>query len=106
MLISLNCWRSFGRAFPVFVALEVPENRVSVKDAVETYLFNSQLLSRPDGTMMLVLPEESRQHPGCLRYLCEQVEADTATQSPEGVLICAKACITGVVQPACVCRWC
>lgn len=62
---------------PCFVALEVPENRVSVKDAVETYLFNSQLLSRPDGTMMLVLPEESRQHPGVWRYLCEQVEADT-----------------------------
>ena len=62
---------------PGFVALEVPADRVSVKDAVETYLFNSQLLSRPDGTMMLVLPEESRQHPGVWRYLCEQVEADT-----------------------------
>ena len=62
---------------PGFVALEVPENRVSVKDAVETYLFNSQLLSRSDGTMMLVLPEESRQHPGVWRFLCEQVEADT-----------------------------
>lgn len=62
---------------PGFVALEVPADRVSVKDAVETYLFNSQLLSRPDGTMMLVLPEESRQHPGVWRYLCEQIEADT-----------------------------
>jgi len=62
---------------PGFVALEVPENRVSVKDAIETYLFNSQLLSQPDGTMMLVLPEESRQHPGVWRYLCEQIEADT-----------------------------
>ncbi|MGK3141119.1 N-succinylarginine dihydrolase [Pantoea sp. C2G6] len=61
---------------PGFIALEVPENRVSVKDAVETYLFNSQLLSRPDGTMLLVLPEESRQHPGVWRYLCEQVEGD------------------------------
>ncbi|WP_337021217.1 N-succinylarginine dihydrolase [Pantoea anthophila] len=61
---------------PGFVALEVPDNRVSVKDAVDTYLFNSQLLSRPDGTMMLVLPEESRQHPDVWRYLCEQVEGD------------------------------
>jgi len=61
---------------PGFVALDVPEHRVSVKDAVETYLFNSQLLSRPDGTMMLVLPEESRQHSGVWRYLCEQVEGD------------------------------
>lgn len=62
---------------PGFAAVEVPADRVSVKDAVETYLFNSQLLSRHDGTMMLVLPEESRQHPGVWRFLCEQVEADT-----------------------------
>ncbi|QZX94261.1 N-succinylarginine dihydrolase [Pantoea alfalfae] len=62
---------------PGFVALEVPADRVSVKEAVETYLFNSQLLSRPDGTMMLVLPEESRQHAGVWRYLCEQVEGDS-----------------------------
>jgi succinylarginine dihydrolase len=59
------------------VTLEVPADRVSVKETVETYLFNSQLLSRPDGSMMLVLPEESRQHPGVWRYLCEQVEGDT-----------------------------
>jgi len=61
---------------PGFVALEVPENRVSVKDAVNTYLFNSQLLSQPDGSMLLVLPEESRQHTGVWDYLCEQVESD------------------------------
>lgn len=58
-----------------FVALGVPENRVSVKDAVNTYLFNSQLLSQPDGSMLLVLPEESRQHAGVWDYLCEQVES-------------------------------
>jgi len=62
---------------PGFVALEVPEHRVSVKEAVDTYLFNSQLLTHPDGSMMLVLPEESRQHTGVWRYLCEQVEGDT-----------------------------
>ncbi len=30
-----------------------------MQDAVETYLFNSQLLSQDDGSMMLVLPQES-----------------------------------------------
>ena len=59
---------------PDFTAIEVPEACVSVADAVSTYLFNSQLLSRPDGGMLLVLPEESRQHPGVWRYLCELVE--------------------------------
>lgn len=62
------------RRVPGFAAIEVPEARVSVADAVSTYLFNSQLLSRPDGGMLLVLPEESRQHPGVWRYLCELVE--------------------------------
>lgn len=59
-----------------FQAIEVPENRVSVADAVDTYLFNSQLLSRAQGDMMLVLPQESREHSGVWRYLCELVEAD------------------------------
>ncbi|MCW0312813.1 N-succinylarginine dihydrolase [Pantoea ananatis] len=66
---------------PGFVALEVPTSRVSVQDAVSTYLFNSQLLTRADGSMMLVLPEESRQHPGVWRYLSEQVACDGPLQS-------------------------
>lgn len=62
------------RRVPGFTAIEVPESRVSVADAVSTYLFNSQLLSRDDGAMLLVLPEESRQHPGVWGYLSELVE--------------------------------
>ncbi|MDU6925545.1 N-succinylarginine dihydrolase [Franconibacter helveticus] len=54
---------------PGFMAIEVPASEVSVQDAVQTYLFNSQLLSREDGSMTLVLPEESRQHEGVWRYL-------------------------------------
>ncbi len=47
-----------------FMAIEVPATQVSVSDAVSTYLFNSQLLSRDDGSMMLVLPQECREHAG------------------------------------------
>ncbi|WBV23462.1 N-succinylarginine dihydrolase [Pantoea piersonii] len=65
---------TLARRVPGFTAIEVPDSRVSVADAVSTYLFNSQLLSRDDGTMLLVLPEESRQHPGVWRYLSELVE--------------------------------
>ncbi len=60
---------------PGFTAIVVPEAQVSVSDAVNTYLFNSQLLSQPDGSMLLVVPEESRQHAGVWRYLCELVES-------------------------------
>ena len=59
---------------PGFTAIEVPASRVSVADAVSTYLFNSQLLTREDGAMLLVLPEESRQHAGVWNYLNEQLE--------------------------------
>ncbi len=58
-----------------FIPIEVPDHRISVSDAVETYLFNSQLLSRDDGKMLLVLPEEARQHPGVWHYLSELVES-------------------------------
>ncbi|MEH0885614.1 N-succinylarginine dihydrolase [Enterobacter sp. UNJFSC 003] len=61
---------------PGFMPIQVPTGAVSVQDAVETYLFNSQLLSRDDGSMMLVLPQESRNHEGVWRYLSELVKAD------------------------------
>lgn len=61
---------------PGFTAIEVPADKVSVADAVGTYLFNSQLLSREDGSMTLILPEESRQHAGVWRYLNEVLAAD------------------------------
>ncbi|MNN31001.1 N-succinylarginine dihydrolase [compost metagenome] len=59
-----------------FTALEVPAAEVSVADAVATYLFNSQLLSRDDGSMMLVLPQECREHAGVWRYLNGLLDAD------------------------------
>ena len=58
-----------------FTPVVVPDSQVSVADAVATYLFNSQLLSKANGKMVLVLPEEARQHPGVWRYLCELVES-------------------------------
>jgi succinylarginine dihydrolase len=41
--------------------IEIPEDRVSLKDAIETYLFNSQLVTLPDGTMCLIAPVECRE---------------------------------------------
>lgn len=42
---------------------------VTLADAVSTYLFNSQLLPRADGGMLLVAPEECREHAAVARYL-------------------------------------
>lgn len=52
-----------------FQAVCVPNNAVSVEDAVRSYLFNSQLLSRADGGMLLVVPEECRNNANVWNYL-------------------------------------
>ncbi|MCA6221751.1 N-succinylarginine dihydrolase [Photorhabdus antumapuensis] len=52
-----------------FVTIEVPAEQISIKDAVYSYLFNSQLLSKTDGKMMIVVPEECRQRSAVWGYL-------------------------------------
>ncbi|MFD2191007.1 N-succinylarginine dihydrolase [Pistricoccus aurantiacus] len=42
------------------IPVRVPEETVSLEDAVATYLFNSQLLANADGSMTLVVPGECR----------------------------------------------
>ncbi|MGN6669699.1 MAG: N-succinylarginine dihydrolase [Trinickia sp.] len=49
--------------------IEVPDARVSVSDAVSSYLFNSQLLARDDGRDVLVVPQECRENPRVSAYL-------------------------------------
>ena len=53
--------------------IEVPDARVSVADAVTSYLFNSQLLTRPDGRDVLVVPQECRENPRVAAYLDDLV---------------------------------
>lgn len=60
-----------------FISIEVPENRVSVEDAVATYLFNSQILTRADGGMSIVVPEESRQNKAVWNYLNDMIQMGT-----------------------------
>ncbi len=56
-----------------FVAIEVSADDVSVEDAVQSYLFNSQLLTRPgaqmSGDMLLLVPEECRSNARVWAYL-------------------------------------
>jgi succinylarginine dihydrolase len=59
-----------------FIPIEVPASKVSVSDAVATYLFNSQLLSKADGKMLIVVPEESRRNVRVWAYLNELIQGD------------------------------
>ena len=45
---------------PGVQVVEVPADRVSLANAISSYLFNAQLLTPPSGEMTLVVPEECR----------------------------------------------
>lgn len=50
-------------------ALRVDTGQVPIADAVSSYLFNSQLLTREDGRMALVIPQECQENRAVSRYL-------------------------------------
>jgi succinylarginine dihydrolase len=56
-------------------AVRVDAAAVPLADAVASYLFNSQLLTKPDGRMALVVPHECRENPAVAGYLAGLVEA-------------------------------
>jgi succinylarginine dihydrolase len=49
--------------------VRVDTAEVSVTDAVSSYLFNSQLLSKDNGRMALVIPQECQENEAVARYL-------------------------------------
>jgi len=53
--------------------VRVDTRLVSVADAVASYLFNSQLLTKADGNMALVIPQECQENLAVARYLEELV---------------------------------
>jgi succinylarginine dihydrolase len=55
--------------------VRVPTLAVPVADAVASYLFNSQLLSKADGRMALVVPHECRENAAVSNYLAQLVNS-------------------------------
>ncbi len=68
--------QQLAQRVPGFTPLVVPASRVSVAEAVATYLFNSQLVSRADGSMAPILPQEAQEHAGVWEYLNELLAGD------------------------------
>lgn len=54
---------------PRVMIVEVAESDVPLADAISSYLFNSQLVTLPDGAMALILPMECRESPSVKRWL-------------------------------------
>jgi len=65
-------------AFPSLEVVEVPTAKVSVRDAVHSYLFNSQLLSINDKRMVLIAPAECQANSSVAAYLEELVSSNTS----------------------------
>ncbi|WP_107045846.1 N-succinylarginine dihydrolase [Sphingomonas sp. STIS6.2] len=65
-------YEDLRRLMPAVEIVEVPSARVSLEDAISSYLFNAQLVSRAAG-MTLILPEEARSNAPVWRWLSEHV---------------------------------
>ena len=63
---------------PGFEYVEVAAADVPLADAIRSYLFNAQLVSLPDGEMVLIVPGEARDTPSVWRWL----EAHVAGNGP------------------------
>ncbi|MEG3167183.1 N-succinylarginine dihydrolase [Sphingomonas sp. LB3N6] len=70
-------YTSLRALMPEVEIVEVPADRVSLADAIASYLFNAQLVSVADG-MALVLPEEARANPAVWSWL----QAHVASNGP------------------------
>lgn len=57
------------------IPLRVPLAAVDLEDAVASYLFNSQLLSNPDGSMTLVVPGECQEREAVWRCIQDHLLA-------------------------------
>ncbi|KQN70886.1 N-succinylarginine dihydrolase [Sphingomonas sp. Leaf62] len=60
-------------AMPSVEIVEVPADRVSLADAIASYLFNAQLVTLADGGMALILPAEAQANVPVWTWLQEMV---------------------------------
>ncbi|MEE4210339.1 MAG: N-succinylarginine dihydrolase [Parvularcula sp.] len=83
---------------PTFI--EVPANEVSLEDAIRSYLFNSQLLTKADGSMLLLLPLEAEENESTRRW-CEAAVASNGPIS-ETVFMDLRQSMRNGGGPACL----
>ena len=63
---------------PTINIIEIPAAAVSLADAIQSYLFNGQLVTLPSGGMALILPVEAHDHPRVRRWLDDNVGGNSA----------------------------
>lgn len=73
-----GAYEAMRSAFPALEVVEVPEEAVSLEEAIRTYLFNAQLLTLADGEMALVVPNECQESASVWAW-CERMLAGSGT---------------------------
>lgn len=68
--------RKFGNDTELFL-IEVKDSEVSVAEAVKTYLFNTQVISLPNGEMAIIAPTECQESATVSAYLNELKQRNT-----------------------------
>lgn len=66
------------KSVPSVQIIEAPVDRVSLADAVSSYLFNSQLVTLPDGQTALIAPSECRENAAVWAWLNDSIVGQTA----------------------------
>lgn len=66
-------YRDLRALLPQVEIVEVPASAVSLADAIQSYLFNAQLVTLPDGGMALILPTEAQDNARVWGWLQEMV---------------------------------
>ncbi|MEN8129454.1 MAG: N-succinylarginine dihydrolase [Pseudomonadota bacterium] len=83
-----------------FHFIEVENRQVSVEQAVNSYLFNSQLVTLPKGGMALIAPKECETLPTVKKYLQRLLEEDNPIK--QAVMIDVKQSMRNGGGPACL----
>jgi succinylarginine dihydrolase len=73
------------RLLPEVRIVEVPAARVSLADAIASYLFNAQLVTLPSGEQALILPTEAQAIPAVRDYLEDLVSGNGPIRRTEFV---------------------
>ena len=69
-------YQAIRAALPEAEIVEVPASAVSLADAIQSYLFNAQLLTLPSGEMALVIPLEAWEHPRVRGWLDQMLASN------------------------------
>jgi succinylarginine dihydrolase len=81
--------------------LIIKESELSVKDAVSSYLFNSQLISTTKDKMLLVAPIECEKNPKA-KALCKKITADKKNPIDEILFLDLRQSMNNGGGPACL----